>query len=345
MNRTVKPDLIRGSDKFSLLDLADSCRRGGPAAPREQAISRMLADAAPIAHDRAGVALPTREALRDLQLSGTPSAGGNLAVQDSPLQRLAGAARPLLVFDAAGIEPITVNSAQSASIPRWRGSSGNWVVEGQQLTPPTMTLTTVDVTAHMAGTTINYSRRLKVTTSADLQARILTELERRVRQTLEDGFINGTGQDGQPIGLLLQATGSVNISGASPTWSEIGQMLEALADADGDVGNSCWMAHPSTAVGMLSTERGQSSGSYVLDWAAPAQWSIAGLPLVSSSQLPEGNVILLDRRALAPVYFGLPMMLADPFSDGNSTLGATRLVVMNYADLAVMEPDLVIVGR
>ena len=344
MNRAVKPALYRADEKFDLLALIESQRKGGPAAPREQAITAMLADHAPIAHDRAGVPLPTREALRDLQLTGTPTAGGNLGVQESPLQRVAGAARPSLVFDAAGIQPITVNTAQSASVPRWRGTSGGWVAEGVALTPPTMTLTNVDVTAHMAGTTINYSRRLRVTTSADLQARIITELERRVRETLERGFLTGNGQAGEPIGLLQQATGAVSISGASPTWAEIGLMLEALADADGDLGNAVWMTHPSTAIGMIGTERGQSSGSYVLDWQPPAQWSVAGLPLFTTTQLPEPVVILLDRRALAPVFFGPPMLLVDPFSGGNSESGATRIVVMNHADLAVMEPALVIIG-
>lgn len=345
MNRATKPALYRADEKFDLLALIDAQRKGGPAAPREQAIASMLADHAPIAHDRAGVALPTREALRALQLTGTPSSGGNLAVAESPLQRLAGAARPSLVFDAAGIQPIQVDSASSTSIPRWVGDSGSWVAEGVALQPPpTMELKSVDAMAHMAGTTITYSRRLKVTTSADLQNRIITELERRVRQTLEHGFINGNGQAGQPIGLLLQSTASATIAGASPTWAEIGDMLETLSDADGDIANSCWLCHPSDAVAMAQTERGQTSGNYVLDWQAPAAWSVAGLPLFTSTQIPEGTVILLDRRALAPVYFGPPMMIANPYSGGNSITGATSIVVMNYADLAVMEPGLVVVG-
>jgi hypothetical protein len=344
MDRTLAPSLFRSAEKFDLLALIDSQRKDGPAAPREQAICAMLAEHAPIAHDRAGVPLPTRAALRDLQLTGTPSSGGNLGVQESPLSRLAGAARPSLIFDAAGLEAITVSDASSTSIPRWRGTSGGWVVEGQPLQEPTMTLTSVAARAHMAGTTINFSRRLKVTTSADLQERIIGELERRVRQVLEHGFIRGTGQDGQPIGLLRQAAGAVNIAGSSPTWSEIGQLLEALADADGDVGNAVWMTHPSTAVAMAQTERGAASGAYVMDWAPPAQWSVAGLPLFTSTQIPEGTVILLDRRAVMPVFFGLPHLLVDPYSSGNSITGAATIVVANHADLAVMEPDLVIIG-
>lgn len=344
MNRQTKPTHQRiVGNEFNLLALIEAQRKG-PAAPREQAIAAMLADHAPVAHDRAGVALPTREALRDLQLTSTAPAGANLAVQESPLQRLAGAARPSLVFDAAGIQPISVNNASSTDIPRWVGDSGSWVAEGVALTQPTIELKSVNANAKFAGTTITYSRRLKVTTSADLQARIITELERRVRQTLEDGFINGTGRAGQPIGLLLQATGSVNISGASPTWAEVGTMLEQLTDANGDMGNAVWFAHPSTAVAMAQTERGQSSGNYVIDWAPPAQWSVAGVPLFSSTVIPEGTVILLDRRALAPVYFGPPMMIANPYTGGNSITGATSVVVGNYADLAVMEPALVVVG-
>ena len=302
----------------------------------------MIREACPIAASRAGLPLPTLSLLRDLQLySGT---GSNLAVQQSPMAQLAGAARPQTVFDRAGIAPIEINDAQIGSVPRWRGNGGGWIIEGEQLAEAPLEFSTVSVSARMAGCTVTFSRKLRLSTTGDLQAAVLAEMERQVRQVLEDGLLNGVNEGGEPLGLLAQAAGLVTFAGVAPTWSELLQMLEALADADGDLSNAVWLAHPSTAVQLLSTAR-TSGNDDTLAKLDRGSWTIADLPAVTSTLMPEGRLVLMDRRAVNHVYFGPPMMLADPYSGSNSITGKTTLIVSNYADLAVSEPALVILGQ
>jgi HK97 family phage major capsid protein len=239
---------------------------------------------------------------------------------------------------------VSINDAAEGSIPRWRGDAGGWVIEGQPLSSPDLTLSSVAVSARCCGAFVNFSRRLRLSSAGDLQAAILRELQRQVRQALEHGLINGTGRNGEPLGLLHQGTGAVSFAGLVPVWSELMDMAEALADADGDLGNSVWMAHPSTAVSMAGTERVTGSGLFLVEMGAGASWTIAGLPLITSTAIPEGKVILLDRRAVVPVYFGPPQVNPDPFSGSKSITGTTSIVVMNYADIGVPEPALVIIG-
>jgi hypothetical protein len=338
-NRIATPD---GVAPFDFLNFIDSTREGGPVCAREHGISRMIREACPISASRAGLPLPTHQLLRDLQL--TSGSGTNLAVQHQPLRQLAGAARPATVFERAGIAAIQIDDANHASLPRWRGDAGGWVVEGDPLTPPALELTSVSVDAHSCGAVVTFSRRLRLSTGGDLQAAVLSEMERQVSQTLEDGFINGDGMNGKPLGLLAQAEGGVPFAAASPTWPELLAMLETLIDADGDLSESVWMAHPSTAVAMLATERSAGSGALLVEATPGPRWSIAGLPLVVSTAIPEGSVVLLDRRAVAPVFFGPPQLLVNPYSGANSITGARTIVVFNYADVGVPEPGLIVVG-
>jgi len=336
----------QGIKSFDLLGFIDSAR--GNAAPDcayEHSISEAIKTACPVATDRAGMALPTSQLLRDLQLTTGGSSGASLAsVNHDPLQTLAGAARPVLVFDRAGIQSISVNDAQNAGLPRWRGSAGGWVLEGVPLAAPDLHMTTVNVSAKMCGAHISYSRRLRVSTAGDLQAAVLTEMQRQVRQALEDGFINGSGRDGEPLGLLGQATGAVSLAGGTPTWAELLQMIEALTAADGDLRNAVWLAHPTTAVAMLASVRVAGTAVSLVDVSDNGRWSIAGMPLITSTVIPEEKVILLDRRAVVPVYFGPPQLIVNPYSGSNSITGATTVVVSNYADIGITEPALVIVG-
>ena len=68
------------------------------------------------------------------------------------------------------------------------------------------------------------------------------------------------------------------------------------------------------------------------------------MPLVTSTQIEEGKLILMDRRAVEVVFFGPPQLIVDPFSGSQSITGLSTLVVSNYCDVAVAEPDLVIIG-
>jgi hypothetical protein len=331
-----------GVAPFDFLGFIESQRAGGPVCAREHGISQMIREACPISATRSGLPLPTPELLRALQLE--TGSGSNLGVTASPMRLLAGAARPVLVFERAGITPVTINDAQAASLPRWRGNGGGWVIEGDPLAASDLTLDTVPVQSRLCGGHVTFSRRLRLSTTGDLQAAVVSELGRQVTQALEDGLLNGDGENGKPLGLLEQAEGAVPFAGSTPTWAELLLMVEALVDGDGDLSNSVWLAHPSDAVAMLATERSVGSGVALVEAAADGRWSIAGLPLVVSTAIPEGTVALLDRRAAVPVFFGPPQLIVNPYTGSNSIHGLTTVIVSNYADIGVSEPALVVVG-
>ena len=330
---------------FSILRLIDSQMRGADptAAKRERGVIEMVRRECPVSHDRAGIPLPTLELLRDLQLTvGTD--GANLAgAVHNPLSELAGAARPALVLEQAGIQAITINDGQEGSLPRWQGNGGGWIEEGDTLSAAALSLSSVAVSAKHCGSHISYSRRLRVSTDGDLQGRIVGEMQRLVAQQLENGLINGTGLSGQPNGLINQATGSTTFASANPTHAELLSMLEALGDANGNLGRAAWLMHPSRLTALAGTERATGSG-FAIEALGLHQWQCLGLPVFASTHVPEAKVILLDPSAATITYFGPPQLLVDPFSGSNSTTGTSTVIVSNYVDIGLTEPNLVVVG-
>ena len=333
-------------NEFNILKLIDSARRG--ADPREAKIEKGLVELVrqkcPVSSTRAGIPLPTTELLRDLQLT-VGLDGQNLAgAVSNPMVQVAGAARPALVLEAAGIQTININDGQEGSLPRWRGNGGGWITEGQTLAAAPLRLSSVDVSANHCGAQINFSRRLRLGTDGDVQQLIVNEMRRVVAQTVEDGLINGDGLNGKPSGLINQSTSSVTFTAATPNYSELVAMVEKLGDANGDLGTCSWLMHPSTAAALATTEKGSSTGQFCLEAPALRRWSCVGLPVITSTQVPESKVILLDPRAASIVYFGPPQLMPDPFSGSNSINGITTIIVSNYVDIGVSEPSLVVVG-
>jgi len=323
-------------NEFNILRLIDSQKRGADPreAKQERGLTELIRQRCPVTSSRAGCPLPSRELLRDLQLSTGGTSGQNLA----------GAARPATVLEQAGVETLTINDGQEGLIPRWRGNGGGWVIEGDTLQDANLILSSVSIAARHCGAQINFSRRLRLGTDGDVQEMITAEMRRVVAQTLEDGLINGDGTGGQPIGLLQQGTETVSFVGSTPTYIEMSTLLEALGYADGDLGTAVWLMHPSTATALFRTEKGTSTGQFVLEAPALRRWSCLGLPVITSTVIPESKVILLDPRAAQICFFGPPMLLADPFSGSNSINGATSVIVSNYVDIAVPEPALVVIG-
>ena len=332
---------------FNILRLIDSQTRDADLreGKQERGLAEMIRQRCPISASRAGVPLPTTELLRDLQLTTGSLSGQNAAgVVLNPLDRLAGAARPALVLEQAGVEQLNINDGQEGNIPRWRGNGGGWIQEGQTLAESNLTLSNVNVRARHCGAQVNFSRRLRLGTEGDIQELIITEMRRVVQQALEDGLIAGDGEEGKPLGLIQQGTNTVTFAGAVPTYVELTAMLEDLTDADGDPGTAAWMMHPSTAAALFRTEKASSTGLFALEASGLRQWSCLGLPVLVSTFVPETKVVLMDPRAAKVCYFGPPQLIVDPFTGSNSIHGASTVIVSNYVDIAVPEPALVVVG-
>jgi hypothetical protein len=63
-----------------------------------------------------------------------------------------------------------------------------------------------------------------------------------------------------------------------------------------------------------------------------------------STNVPEAKVILADFTTVQQVFFGVPQIIDDRFSNGKAISGQSEIVVMNFCDVVVREPALIVVG-
>jgi HK97 family phage major capsid protein len=306
----------------------------------ESGLSKLAADRYGIPQVR-GQALPHAGLVRDLGV-GAATSGGNLA--GSELAAVAAAVRPLLVLDALGAQRLEVSGVAELALPRFDGGAGAWISEGEQAGSMSTTVQSATAVARCAAARLGLSRRVRNASRADVEGAVLAEIERAVRNTIEQGFISGTGADSEPLGLLnVPGVGSKTFAAATPTWAELIDMVELLGDADGDLTRAHWLMHPSMLASLMAVLIDPNGGELAVVWSGGAH-RIAGIPIAISSNVPEAKVLLGDFTTVQTVYFGAPAVIDDRFSAGKSINGSSELIVMNYCDLVVRQPASIVLG-
>jgi len=285
-----------------------------------------------------GLAVPHKRMARDLGV-GTASAGGSIA-SGQQIQAVAAAVRPALVLEQMGAERIEVNAVGELLFPRWSGGTGGWLAEGEASVSDAATIASASAVPHCAASRLGMSRRLRNQAREDLEAAVLRELGQCVAATLEAGFLAGSGSNEQPLGLIsTPGIGSQSFAGAVPTLAELAGMVERYADAAGDLGAARWLLHPSDLADLLLPNGGEMIVQYI-----DGAHRIYGLPVFTTSNLTEGKHLLLDPSAVATVFFGPAQVVMDEYSNGKSLSGAAELCVFNFADLAIIRPNHIVVG-
>jgi len=328
---------------FDIFDLVESQRRGAdPAlAKRERGILEVLAQNNPEVRIRGGVPLPTPSQARDLHV-GTATAGGNLT---SPqLLDIAGAARPATVLERLGAPVVQLRQASEGALPVFDGTPAGMWISAEQGAIPQFDPTIKQVTSgpKEASVRLKYTRRLAASSEdrAALQASLLRELGRAMEVTLEQGFLVGAGNSGEPQGILnVPGTQSQSFAAAIPTWAEVTAMVEKLGDANGRLESAAWVAHPSKAADLMAAEKASGSG-YILEH--DGGYRIAGRPVGITTAITENKLLLVDTATLRLIYFAGPQLLVDRYS--SATDGTVQLIVSNYVDICLADRQLVVVG-
>ena len=325
---------MQPNNKFSLLALL-----AGNA--HEMGLSRLAAEKYGSAQIR-GEAIPHSRMLRDLNVS-TSSAGGAIASHQE-LAAVSSAIRPQLLLERLGANRVEVNGAESISFPRFSGGPGGWLSEGASSISDTTAIDSVIATAHAAASRLALSRKVRNQSTQEMEPAVLRELSESVAATIEGGFFIGTGTNNQPLGLLNTAgIGAVTFAGATPTFAELVAMVEAYADADGDLAAAQFVLHPSDLADLLKAQISANGGETVIEYIDGA-WRIAGIPCNASRHLTEGKHLLIDPTAISCVYFGPAQVVMDAYSNGKSISGAAEICVFNFCDVVLNRPSHVIAG-
>jgi hypothetical protein len=181
--------------------------------------------------------------------------------------------------------------AESNHIANLTKPSAQWLDEGEGVSKIDVTIGRIDYASHTVGTGLSITSKLaQMTLNKDTQMNAEGEIQNALVLALREAaalaFINGTGQNAQPLGILgkdgihsTTATGSIVIA-------DIFDAIEKLEAANIDTQNCHLLASPDVKKALSVALHGNQRA-----------WDSTGFDksqLISNTHLPAGTILIGD---------------------------------------------------
>ena len=302
------------------------------AAQEAAAFEREVSDAASKKYEKPanGILVPNEVLKRDLNV-GTATAGGNLV----PTELLAGSfidiLRKRMAVMATNPTMLTGLSG-NVSIPRMTSTSTAYFVgESGAPTESQQAFDQVNMTPKTIGAFVDYSRRLLLQSSIDVEAMIRDDIAKVIATKLDNAAIYGSGSSNEPLGIKdTTGVGTQTIT-TYGTFAEYIGMETDVAAANADVANMFYLINATARGALKSTEKASNTAQFVFE-----NNEINGYPAIVSNQLANNDVLFGDfSQFVIGMWSGLDLTV-DPYA--NATSGSVRIIALQDVDFAVKQP-------
>lgn len=269
-------------------------------------------------------------AKRDLT-AGTATAGGNLVATDLMADAFIDLLRNRSVVQRAGAQ--TMNGlVGNVAIPKQTGAAtAYWVAESGAPTESQQTVGQVTMTPKTVGAYTDFSRRLILQSSLDVENMVRNDLAQVIALAIDKAALYGTGSSNQPTGLKLQSgINTKDFAAATPTFAELVAMESEVAADNADVGTMRYIINAAMRGSLKSTPK-FGSGTEATIWEAGN--TVNGYSTEVSNQIDSGDVFFGNFADLMIGFWSGLDLMVDPYS--NSTSGTVRVVALQDCDIAV----------
>jgi len=302
------------------------------AAQEAAAFEREVSDAASKKYEKPanGILVPNEVLRRDLNV-GTATAGGNLV----PTELLAGSfidiLRKRMAVMATNPTMLTGLSG-NVSIPRMTSTSTAYFVgESGAPTESQQAFDQVNMTPKTIGAFVDYSRRLLLQSSIDVEAMIRDDIAKVIATKLDNAAIYGSGSSNEPLGIKDTTGVGTSTITTFGTFAEYIALETDVAAANADVANMYYLINASARGALKSTEKATNTGQFVFE-----NNEINGYPAIVSNQLANNDVLFGDfSQFVIGMWSGLDLTV-DPYA--NATSGSVRIIALQDVDFAVKQP-------
>ena len=304
---------------------------GDQSARREAEFEIEVGQAAAKQYERTsnGIVVPNEVLRRDLTV-GTATAGGNLVDDELLSGSFIDLLRNRLALAQAGMT--TLSGLQgNISIPRQTSAAtAYWVGENASPTESQQAIDQVNMSPKTCGAFVDYSRRLLLQSSIDVEAMVRDDLARVIALELDRVGIYGTGSSNQPLGINnTSGIGSQTIT-TFGTFAEYIGMETDVAAANADAGSLRYIINASARGALKSTEKASGTAQFVYE-----NDEINGYPVIVSNQLQNNDALFGDFSMLIMgMWSGLDLTV-DPYA--GATAGTVRIIALQDVDFAVKQ--------
>jgi HK97 family phage major capsid protein/HK97 family phage prohead protease len=290
------------------------------------------AAAAKLGRQSRGITIPQDVLRRDLTV-GAATAGGNLVATELDAGSFIDLLRNASALDQAGATVLTGLTGNLA-IPRQSGAgTAYWVAESGSPTESQQTVDQVSLTPKTVAAFTDYSRRLMIQSSIDVENMVRSDLARVLALKIDLAGLYGTGSNGEPLGLkLTTGIGTENFAAAIPTFAEVVALESDVATANALLGSPVYLMNAAMRGGLKTKAKDAGSGLFVMEGN-----EVNGYRGVLSNQVESGDLWFGNFADLIIGYFSGLDLMVDPYT--HSTSGTVRVVAMQDVDIAVRHPE------
>lgn len=298
------------------------------------AFEREVSDAAAKAAGKSarGIFVPGEvlRAKRDLT-AGTAADGGNLVATDLLASSFIDILRNRAVVMRAGAT--MMNGLQgNVAIPKQTGAAtAYWVAESGAPTESQQTIAQVTMTPKTVGAYTDFSRRLILQSSIDVENMVRRDLAAVIALAIDTAALYGTAASNQPRGLKNQVgINTKDFAAASPTFAELVGMETEVQTDNADVGTMRYLMNP-VQVGAAKTTPKFGSGTEATIWE-PGN-TVNGYAVEVSNQVTSGDVFFGNFADLMIGFWSGLDLTVDPYA--GATSGTVRVIALQDCDIAV----------
>jgi HK97 family phage major capsid protein/HK97 family phage prohead protease len=290
------------------------------------------AAAAKLGRQSRGITIPQDVLRRDLTV-GAATAGGNLVATELDAGSFIDLLRNASALDQAGATVLT-GLTGNVAIPRQSGAgTAYWVAESGAPTESQQTVDQVSLTPKTVAAFTDYSRRLMIQSSIDVENMVRTDLARVLALKIDLAGLYGTGSNGEPLGLkLTTGIGTEDFAADTPTFAEVVALESDVATANALLGSPVYLMNAAMRGGLKTKAKDAGSGLFVMEGN-----EVNGYQGVLSNQVASGDLWFGNFADLIIGYFSGLDLMVDPYT--NSTSGTVRVVAMQDVDIAVRHPE------
>jgi HK97 family phage major capsid protein len=282
-------------------------------------------------HDAHRVIIPFRAlATRDMSIGDGNGSGYIVGTANAaePFDVL----RPWSVVASAGVTVLS-GLRENLTIPRIStASSAAWIAEDgvTQYGESQPTVGSTSLTPKVCAVTVNFSHQFQRQAPA-VEMLLRQQLLGAVGALLDQAFFAGSGNSGQPLGLL--ATSNINTAtGTSLALAGLLEMRQEILDAGGREENLRWVGPPAMQKLLGARERVAAGGRMLWD-----DGTILGAPAHATSRAPATTLIAGDfSRAIVALWGTGVRVEIDPYSAFTTGVLSARLVLS--CDFAFPQP-------
>jgi len=286
---------------------------------------------------------------RDLTV-GSATAGGNTVATEVLGSDFISLLRNAMVLERLGCTFLTGLNGNIAIPSHTAAATGYWVAENGAPTESAQTVGQVTGTPKTVGAFVDYSRRLLLQSSIDVEAFVRADLAAVIGLMVQLGAINGAGASNEPTGLLnTSGIGSVagGTNGLAPTYGNVVDLETAVSNANGDVGNLMFLTNTKVRGKLRQTQVFPSTNGDPVWTSQPGSRGVGdmlGHEAICSNSVPSNLVKGSSGPVCSAIMFGywvdlmifmwggLDIML-DPYT--GSAAGTKRVVALQDVDVGV----------